>query len=81
MMGNLWKNRLPFAADTVTFASSPIAGGTMNHPLYFAYGSNLNKHDWNRNGFRPPFDDVFEKIGNAWLPDRALAFTYHSAVR
>ena len=53
----------------------------MNHPLYFAYGSNLNKHDWNRNGFRPPFDDVFEKIGNAWLPDHALAFTYHSAVR
>ena len=50
-------------------------------PLYFAYGSNLNKHDWNRNGFRPPFDEVFEKIANAWLCDHALAFTYHSAVR
>ena len=50
-------------------------------PLYFAYGSNLNKHDWNRNGFRPPFDSAFEKVGNAWLPDHALAFTYHSSVR
>ena len=50
-------------------------------PLYFAYGSNLNKHDWNRNGFRLPFDDVFEKVANAWLPDHALAFTFHSAVR
>ena len=50
-------------------------------PLYFAYGSNLNKRDWNRGGFRPPFDDVFEKIGNAWLPDHALAFTYYSSVR
>ena len=49
--------------------------------LYFAYGSNLNKHDWNRGGFRPPFDDVFEKVGNAWLPDHALAFTYYSGVR
>ena len=50
-------------------------------PLYFAYGSNLNKYDWNRNGFRPPFDDVFEKVANAWLGDHALAFTYYSGVR
>ena len=50
-------------------------------PLYFAYGSNLNKHDWNRNGFRPPFDDVFEKVANAWLPGHTLTFTFRSAVR
>ena len=50
-------------------------------PFYFAYGSNLNAHDWNRSGFRPPFDDVFEKIGNAWLGDHAPAFTYYSGVR
>ena len=49
--------------------------------LYFAYGSNLNKRDWNRGNFRPPFDVVFEKAANAWLPDHALAFTYHSGVR
>jgi len=50
-------------------------------PLYFAYGSNLCKSDWNRGGFRPPFDAVFEKVGNGWLGDHTLAFPYHSVVR
>ena len=49
--------------------------------LYFAYGSNLNKFDWNHHGVRPPFDDCFEKVSNAWLSDYVPAFTYDSPVR
>jgi len=84
-MVNHAKIRLTSVKDIVTFTQSPTTYRIMLQnriqPLYFAYGSNLNKHDWNRGGFRPPFDAVFEKVANAWLPDHAPAFTYHSTVR
>ena len=48
--------------------------------FYFAFGSNLNKKDWN-SGFRPDFDQCFEKIGVAWLAGHRLAFTRYSGVR
>lgn len=48
--------------------------------LYFAYGSNLNKEDWNKRTSMA-FDDAFEKIGIAWLPDYCLAFTRYACTR
>lgn len=54
----------------------------MEHPYYFAYGSNLNVADWRkycaRTGVEP---DVIEAVGTAVLPDMQLSFDYFSASR
>ena len=54
----------------------------MEHPYYFAYGSNLNVADWRkycaRTGVEP---DVIEAAGTAVLPDMQLSFDYFSVSR
>ena len=53
---------------------------TSKETLYFAYGSNLNKADWNeRTAIN--FDDAFEKVSCAWLPNFCLAFTRFAGSR
>ncbi|MBQ6619599.1 MAG: gamma-glutamylcyclotransferase [Thermoguttaceae bacterium] len=53
---------------------------TSKETLYFAYGSNLNKADWNeRTAIN--FDDAFEKVSCAWLPNFCLAFTRYAGSR
>ena len=58
---------------------------TMPQPddaLYFAYGSNLNRADWEgfcaRNGCHP---DRLQPVARAILPDMRLSFDYHSMTR
>ena len=50
--------------------------------LYFAYGSNLNRADWEgfcaRNGCHP---DRLQPVARAILPDMRLSFDYHSMTR
>lgn len=50
--------------------------------LYFAYGSNLNKDDWNDpDKKRPDFDTLFKVVSTAVLKDHKLAFTAKSENR
>ena len=55
-----------------------------NSSLYFAYGSNLNFHDWSNwcheNGAGHLADEL-RCVGAATLPDRRLAFTRRSVRR
>lgn len=54
----------------------------MDRGMYFAYGSNLNAKDWNRYHENSPlFDDVFEFVSNAVLPDYRLGFTRYAKSR
>jgi gamma-glutamylcyclotransferase (GGCT)/AIG2-like uncharacterized protein YtfP len=55
---------------------------TMTRPLYFAYGSNLNRDDWHRwcdrNGFGR---ERLRLKTTAVLPDHDLVFSYYSGSR
>jgi len=50
--------------------------------LYFGYGSNLDRLNWEEfcrgRGFDP---DSIEALGRAWLPDHELVFHYQSRLR
>ena len=50
--------------------------------LYFAYGSNLNRADWEgfcaRKGYH---SDCLQPVARATLPDMRLSFDYHSMTR
>ncbi|MGD8609065.1 MAG: gamma-glutamylcyclotransferase [Myxococcales bacterium] len=50
--------------------------------LYFAYGSNLDAHNWKAWCASKGYDAAsIEPIGPAWLPDHELAFHYRSRLR
>ena len=50
--------------------------------LYFAYGSNLDPHNWEDWCLRRGFDTrSIEPLGPAWLPDHELVFHYRSRLR
>jgi hypothetical protein len=65
-------------AQTLANGVSPSTNGAderkpkiMTNEYYFAYGSNLNKSNWN-NGKRIRFKEAFVKRSNAYLPDYKL---------